>query len=75
MSFAALLPIILQYGIPVAEQLWKMLTSTSAPTQADWDTLKALSAQNSTSQMLAALAAAGIDPASPQGKAFLALAA
>jgi len=42
-------------------------------TQADWDTLLSLGKQNARSQMLLALAQNGIDPASPQGVALLAL--
>lgn len=68
----ALIPVILQYGIPAAEQLYKMITSPTAPTQADWDTLKALGAQTARTQMLAALARAGIDPSNPEGIALLA---
>ena len=73
MSWAALIPVIVQYGVPVAEQLWKLITAGGAPTQADWDTLKKLATQNATSQMLVVLEQNGIDPNSPQGKAFLAL--
>jgi len=70
--WATLLPVILQYGVPFAEQLWQNINSTTPPTQAQWDALKALSQQTAKTQMLAALARAGIDPASPQGVALLA---
>lgn len=73
MTWAALLPLILEYGIPVAEKLWALAATNSVPTQADWDTLRSLGAQTARTQMMGALVRAGIDPASPQGKALLAL--
>ena len=75
MAWITLLPIILQYGVPFAEKLFTLWSTNAAPTQADWDALKALSGSNSTSQMLNVLAQSGIDPKSPQGQAFLALVA
>lgn len=71
--WTTLIPIIASYGVPLAEQLWKNLTSTTAPTQADWDKLNVLAAQNAKSQVLLALARNGVDPASAQGVALLAL--
>lgn len=73
MSWTVLLPIILQYGVPFAEQLYTLVTTSTAPTATDWANLKALSSTNAQTQMLTALASAGIDPNSPQGKSFLAL--
>ena len=73
MNWATIASIIAQYGIPLAEKLWQKWASGSDPTQADWDELKALGAQTMRSQMLLALGRAGIDPASDQGKALLAL--
>lgn len=73
MNWAVLVQVILQFGVPAAEQIWKMFSSPSGPTQADWDVLKALAANTARSRMLEALAANGIDPASPQGMALLAL--
>ncbi len=71
--WAALIPIIAQYGLPLAEALWTKWASGNAPTQADWDELKALAGQSAKDRMLKVLADHGIDPNSPQGKAFLAL--
>lgn len=74
MSAALIIQTILQFGVPFAEQLWKMFSpSTPAPTQADWDALKALAANTAKSRMADGLKANGIDPASPQGIALLAL--
>ena len=55
-----LIPIIAQYGIPLAEALWRKWTSGAAPTQADWDELRALGAKTMRSQMVDALTRAGI---------------
>lgn len=73
MDIATIISLIVSQGIPVAEKLWALWTSKAAVTQADWDALKALGKQNARSQMLLALANNGIDPASPQGIALLAL--
>lgn len=68
----ALLPVIAQYGLPLAESLWTKITTNAAPTADDWTQLKALASQTARGQLVAALARAGIDPASPQGVALLA---
>lgn len=64
--------LIAQYGIPFAEKVWEKAAAGTAPTAADWAELTALAAQTSRDRMLAALARAGIDPNSDQGKALLA---
>lgn len=43
MTWAVLLPIIAQYGIPFAYDLWKIVSSSSTPTQEQWDALLKLS--------------------------------
>lgn len=73
MTWAALIPLIIQYGLPYAEQLWKLWQSNTAPSQADWDQLKVLAQNTAYSRMQDALRQQGIDPASPQGQALLAL--
>lgn len=40
--WVTLIPIIANYGLPLAEKLWKLLESKAEPTQADWDELNAL---------------------------------
>jgi hypothetical protein len=75
-------PLIVQllvtYG-PAAETLISQLiqqweTSGAVTiTSAQWNGLIALTKQTANAQMLAQLTAAGIDPTSAQGKAFLAL--
>lgn len=73
MPWPLVIQLIAQYGLPLAEQLWKNWGSTTAPTQEDWNTLKALAAQNAKAQMMAALVRNGVDPNSPQGQQLLAL--
>lgn len=73
MNWIALIPIIAQYGIPIAEKLWQLWSSNSSPTQADWDALKALGLTTRRQDMIAAMLRNGIDPQSPQGQALLAL--
>jgi len=72
MSGAAIAQLILTYGLPFAQKVWQLATAP-AVTQADWDALNALASQTARSKMLDALAKAGVDPASPQGIAMLAL--
>ena len=73
MNWIALLPVIIQYGFPVAEKLWALWTSGATPTQADWDALKALGLSTRKQDMMASMVRNGIDPLSPQGQALLAL--
>ena len=73
MTWAVLIPLIIQFGLPVAERLFALWSSGAPPTQADWDALKALAKATRKDDMLAALTRNGIDPASPQGQAMLAL--
>jgi hypothetical protein len=73
MTWAVLIPIILQYGLPVAEKLFQLFTTNSAPTAADWDALKALGTATRKQDMTASLIRNGIDPTSAQGQALLAL--
>lgn len=74
MSWAVIIPLIAQYGLPFVTKLIDKWTSNpnGAPTAAEWAELVALSQQNAKSQMLAALSRAGIDPTSAQGQALLA---
>lgn len=71
--WTVLLPLIVQYGLPFAEQMWQNINAGTDPTQAQWDQLKALSQNTARTQLLAALARAGVDPASPNAVALLAL--
>lgn len=74
MSWATLIPIIAQYGLPYAEKLWQLWSSPSVPTQADFDALRALVTQSAKDRMKANLVAAGIALDSPQAQQLIALA-
>lgn len=71
--WSILTPIIAQYGVKFAQQLYTNMTQGTPPTDAQWATLNTLAEQNAKSQMLLALARNGVDPTSPQGVALLAL--
>lgn len=73
MTWAALIPIIVTYGLPVAEKLFQLFSSNAAPTDADWVALKALGLATRRQDMIASLLRNGVDPTSPQGVALLAL--
>jgi hypothetical protein len=72
-NWALLIPIIANYGLPLAEKLWQKWSSKSEPTQADWDELKALGAQTMESQLLAALGRNGISASDPRAVELLKL--
>lgn len=74
MSFAALLPIIINEGIPAAMKLWQLIESKAVPTQQMWDDLMA-SRKSAADTMAERLTSAGIALDSPQGKAMLGLTA
>jgi hypothetical protein len=73
MDIGTIISLIVSQGIPVAEKLWSLWTSKTTVTQADWDALLSLGKVTARANMLQALANNGIDPASPQGLALLAL--
>ena len=73
MNWAALIPIIISQGLPVAEKLWALWTTNATPAQTDWDALKALALNTRKQDMTASLIRNGVDPASDKGIALLAL--
>lgn len=73
LSWATLASIIAQYGLPLAESLFQKWSAGTPPTQQDFNDLIALASQNATAQAITVLKAQGIDPASAQGQAILAL--
>lgn len=74
MTFAELLPLLIQYGLPFVQQVVAMIESGGNVTSAQIQALMVLAQQNAAAKMLAVLQAHNIDPASDAGKAFLALA-
>jgi hypothetical protein len=73
MPWATIAQLIIQVGWPMAQKIWDLAQSGADATAADWASLTAMANQTAYDRMLAQLKAANIDPASPQGLAFLAL--
>lgn len=71
--WAALIPIIAQYGIPVAEELYKLWSEGKDPTPEDWARLKAMASQTAADRAKAVLTSKGIPLDSEKAKALLAL--
>lgn len=69
----ALIPIIAQEGIPVAEALFQKWSSGALPTQADFDQLRALQKQTALDHVKARLVAKGIPLDSDKAVELLAL--
>lgn len=42
MTWVELLPLIIKYGIPATEKIWRLVESKAVPTDADWTELKDL---------------------------------
>lgn len=74
MTWAALIPIIAQYGIPLAEKLFQKWSSGNPPTQADFDELRAEEKQTAADRMALAITQAGFTLDDPKVQAFLKLA-
>lgn len=73
MGWEALIPIIAQYGLPLAEGLYQKWSKGTPPTQADFDELRTLANQTALDRTKAALTAQGIALDSAQAKSILAL--
>jgi len=71
-ALITLIPIIVQYGVPAVQQLIAMFSKPTV-TDSDWQALALLTTKTARQQMLEVLANHGIEPASPQGQAFLSL--
>jgi hypothetical protein len=75
MTWAVLLPIIAQYGIPLAEKLFQKWTSGNPPTQADFDELRAEASRTAQDEMKSVLVNAGFSLSDPKVQALLGLTA
>lgn len=73
MSFEALVPLLIQYGLPTVQYIVAKIESKAQVTSADITALIALESRSAKDEMLAVLKSQNIDPASPQGVALLAL--
>jgi hypothetical protein len=71
--WAALIPIIAQQGLPLAEMLVAKWTSGNPPTIADFAELRALAQTTALDRTKARLAAAGIPLDSDKAKEILSL--
>lgn len=66
MGWEVLIPIIAQYGLPLAEKLWQKWSAKGEPTQADWAELKAIASQTARMRLVDALSRAGISLDDPK---------
>lgn len=73
MGAAQIAILIVQYGLPFVEYLITLIQNKTEVTTVEWANLKALANVSGRSELLSRLQANGIDPASPQGVALLAL--
>lgn len=71
MGWEALIPIIAQYGIPLAESIWQKATSGAVPTQADWDELNARASVTASDAAKQAITNAGLALDDPKAIAIL----
>lgn len=65
--------LVIQEGFPFALEMWKMMQAGGSPTPEQLAALEKLSRNNARSKLMDTLIANGIDPASPQAIALLAL--
>lgn len=72
-SWATIITLIANVGYPLAVKLIDKWSTTKTVTPEEWIAFKKEASQMSADRMKAMLTQAGIDPASEQGKAFLAL--
>lgn len=73
MGWAAILPLIIQFGVPAAKFLVGLIESKAAPTPADWLQLEALANQTPLDLLKGQLVAKGIPLDSPQALQLIAL--
>lgn len=66
MPLAALLPIIIQYGLPLAQMIWVKIQSGKEVTQADWDELNAVAMQTPQSHLASVAAHLGLPMNDPR---------
>lgn len=74
MNWSLLIPIIAQYGLPLAERLFAKWSTDNVPTQADFDELRAAAQQSAADRMRAALNAARIPLDDPTAQKLIGLA-
>lgn len=73
MPWSAIIPLLVQYGLPTVQYIVGALTKGGNVTVEDINALIKLEQRSANDEMTEVLKAQGIDPLSVQGKAFLAL--
>lgn len=73
MDWVTIANLILEIGVPATQKLVQLWESKAQVTAAQFNDLLALESQTAKDRMLIVLKAQGIEPASPQGLALLAL--
>lgn len=73
MGIEVLIPIIAQYGIPIAQRIWEMAQSGREMTQADWDELNRLTALTPARHLELVAQTAGVPMTDPRIQAIQAL--
>jgi len=66
MGWEALIPLIVQYGLPLAERIWQKWANKEPVSQADWDELKAMAAETPESLAKKVIAAKGLSLDDPK---------
>lgn len=65
--------LIIQFGLPVAQAIYKKLTSDTAITDTDWQELRDMASQTAEDRTKSILVAAGLSLEDPKAQAILAL--
>lgn len=73
MGWEVFIPLIAQYGLPLAEALWKKWASGNPPTEEDWIELRAMASQTALDRMKVALVNAGFSLSDPKAIALMQL--
>ncbi len=74
MPWSLFIPLLIQYGLPLAEKIFQKVQAGGDVTQADIDELKALGQKTGRTELEAALVRAGIPLSDTRATALLALA-
>lgn len=73
MPLSALIPLIIQYGLPFAQMIWQKVTAGGNVTQADFDELNALAAQTPQTHLQNVAKSLGLPMTDPRIVALAAL--
>lgn len=73
MGWEVLIPLIIKYGLPLAESIFQKWSAGTPPTQKDFDDLKALASLDATAQAKSVIASLGLSETDAKAQAILAL--